>query len=143
VAVGVNYGLNSYFTKLGYGHRGLALSTGIVALSNFVLLYWFMRQEVARLETKKLAVALAKIFLASDALALVCWGANWLLLGPWQTMGLVMRMSALGLTIAVALSAFCAVASMLGLREMRDVLGAIRRKLSRGARAVPSGDEAP
>jgi len=52
-------------------------------------------------------------------------------------------MSALGLTIAVALSAFCAVASMLGLREMRDVLGAVRRRLSRRARAVPSGDEAP
>ena len=144
VAIGLNFGLNSYFTKHGYGHRGLALSTGCVALSNFVLLYWFMRREVARLETKRLFLALAKIFLASDALALVCWGAKWLLLERWQTMGLLLRMSALGLTIAVSLAAFCAVASMLGLREMRDLLDAVRRKLSRrSARAAAQGDEAP
>ena len=138
-AIGVNFGLNSLFIKIGYGHRGLALSTGFVALCNFILLYWFMRQEVARLETRKLLVALAKIFLASDALALVCWGAKWLLLERWETMGLWMRMSALGLTIAVSLAAFCAVASMLGLREMRDLLDAVRRKISRRrVRGVPS-----
>ena len=144
IAIGLNFGLNSVFTKLGYGHRGLALSTGCVALSNFVLLYWFMRREMARLETKQLFVALAKIFLASDALALVCWGAKWLLLDRWLTMGLLLRMSSLGLTIGVSLAAFCAVASMLGLREMRDLLDAVRRKLSRrAARAVPSDEEAP
>ena len=144
LAIGLNYELNSLFISLGYGHRGLAMSTGLVALSNFVLLYWFMRREVARLETKRLFIALAKIFLASDALALVCWGSKWLLLERWETMGLMMRMSALGLTIAVSISAFCAVASMLGLREMRDVLDAVRRKLARrGARAGSSDEEAP
>jgi putative peptidoglycan lipid II flippase len=144
IAIGLNYGLNSYFTKHGYGHRGLALSTGFVALSNFLLLYWCMRREVARLETKKLFVTLAKIFLASDALALVCWGAKWLLLERWETMGLLLRMSSLALTIGVSLAAFCAVASMLGLREMRDLLDAVRRKLSRkSAHAAASGEEAP
>jgi len=142
IAIGLNYSLNSYFTQLGYGHRGLALSTGFVALSNFLLLYWCMRREVAGLETKRLFVALAKVFLASDALALVCWGAKWLLLKPWDTMGLWMRMSSLGLTIAVSLAAFCAVASVLGLHEMRDLLDSVRRKLSRRTvRAVPSSEE--
>jgi putative peptidoglycan lipid II flippase len=131
VAIGVNYGLNSLFTRLGYGHRGLALSTGCVALSNFLLLYWFMRREIVRLETRHLLVTLVKIFLASDALALVCWGAQWLLLERWQTMGLLLRVSALGLTIGLALVAFCAVAAMLRLSEMHDVLDAVRKKLSR------------
>jgi putative peptidoglycan lipid II flippase len=140
LAIGLNYGLNSYFTKQGHGHRGLAMSTGCVALFNFLLLYWFMRREVARLETKRLLVALAKIFLASDALALVCWGGKWLLLDRWQTMGLAMRISALGLTIGVSLAAFCGVAAMLGLREMRDVLDAVRRKVARrGARSIAPG----
>ncbi len=143
IAIGTNFALNSFFTKQGYGHRGLALSTGFVALSNFVLLYLCMRKEVARLETKKLFVALAKIFLASDALALVCWGAKWLLLERWQTMGLVMRMSSLALTIGVSLAAFCAVASALGLREMRDLLDGVRRKLSRRSPPVSSSEEAP
>ena len=144
IAIGVNFGLNSYFTRHGYGHRGLALSTGCVALTNFGLLYWFMRREIVTMETRRLLVTLVKVFLASDALALVCWGGKWLLLERWQTMGLLLRISALGLTILLALAAFCAVAAMLRLREMRDLLDAVRRKLSRrSARAAASGEEAP
>ena len=131
VAIGINYGLNSLFTRLGYGHRGLALSTGCVALANFFLLYWFMRRTVSRMETRRLLVTLVKVFLASDVLALVCWGAKALLLGPWATMGLALRIVALGLTIGLALGAFCTAAALLKLREMHDVLDAVRRKLSR------------
>ena len=131
LAIGINYGLNSLFTRLGYGHRGLALSTGCVALANFFLLYWFMRRTVSRMETKRLVVTLGKVFLASDVLALVCWGAKELLLGPWATMGLALRIVALTLTIGLAAGAFSMVAALLRLREMRDVLDAVRRKLSR------------
>ena len=131
VAIGINYGLNALFTNLGYGHRGLALSTGCVALANFFLLYWFMRREVARMETRRLLVTLVKIFLASDVLALVCWGAKELLLGPWATMGLALRIIALTLTIGLAVGAFITAAALLRLREMRDVLDAVKRKLSR------------
>ncbi|MEO6740279.1 MAG: murein biosynthesis integral membrane protein MurJ [Chthoniobacteraceae bacterium] len=144
LAIGVNFGLNSWFTKLGYGHRGLALSTGIVALTNFGLLYWFMRREIVTLQTRKLLVTLVKVFLASDALALVCWGGKWLLLERWETMGLLLRMSALTLTILLAIGAFSAVAAMLRLREMRDLLDAVQRKLARRtAGAGSSGEEAP
>jgi putative peptidoglycan lipid II flippase len=140
----VNYGLNSLFMSRGYGHGGLALSTGIVALTNFGLLYWCMRREIASLETRRLTITLVKVFLASDVLALVCWGAKWLLLERWQTMGLLLRMSALGLTIVLSLAAFGAVASMLGLGEMRSVLDAVRRKfLRRSARVAESSGEAP
>ena len=143
LAIGVNFGLNSWFTKLGYGHRGLALSTGCVALTNFGLLYWCMRREIARLDTRRLLVTLVKVFLASDALALVCWGSKWLLLERWHTMGLFLRMSALGLTVVLAMSAFAAVAAMLRLREMRDLLDVVNSKLSRRkARAAASDEEA-
>jgi hypothetical protein len=53
-------------------------------------------------------------------------------------------MSGLGLTIALSIGAFCVVAAMLGVHEMRDLLGAVRRRLSRrSAAAVASGEEAP
>jgi putative peptidoglycan lipid II flippase len=130
-SIGLNYGLNSLFIALGYGHKGLALSTGCVALTNFFLLYWFMRREIARLETRRLLVALVKIFLASDALALVCWGAKWLLLGPWATMGLTLRVAALCLTIGLAIGAFSTVAAFLRMREMHDLLDVVRRRLIR------------
>ena len=133
IAIGVNFGLNFWFTKLGYGHSGLAMSTGIVALTNFAILYCCMKREIVSLETRRLLVVLVKVFLASDALALVCWGAKWLLLERWQTMGLPLRMSALGLTIALSMAAFCTVAAILRLREMHDLLDAVRRKISRRA----------
>jgi putative peptidoglycan lipid II flippase len=135
LAIGMNYGLNSLFTRWGYGHRGLALSTGCVALTNFCLLYWFMRKEIAHLQTKKLLVVLARVFLASDALALVCWGCQWLLLDRWADMAFPLRALALALTIALALAAFCTTASLLKLREMNDVLTALHRKLTRRKQA--------
>ena len=131
LAIGVNYGLNVTFTRMGWGHRGLALSTGCVALSNFLLLYWFMRREVAGLESRRMLVTLAKVLIASDVLALVCWGSKWLLLERWETMGLFLRISALGLTIALGATAYCGAASLLRLREMNDVLGTLRRRLAR------------
>ena len=67
ISIAVNLGLNFTFMELGYGFRGLALSTGCVALANFGLLYWFMRKEIGSINTKPLLVTLAKVFLASDA----------------------------------------------------------------------------
>ena len=146
VAIGLNYGLNSLFTSLGYGHSGLALSTGCVALANFCLLYWFMRREIASLETKRMLITLAKIVFASEALALVCWGGKWLLLSRWATMGLMLRTTALTLTIGLALGAFCAAAALLKLPQMHDLLNALSRKLSRRKgdevqRSVSSNEE--
>jgi putative peptidoglycan lipid II flippase len=131
VSIGVNYGLNWLFMRWGYGHRGLALSTGVVALTNFALLYLCMRKEVARMETRRLVVALGKVVLASDALALACWGCDWLMLSRWQEMGFTLRVLALSLTIGLSLGAFCLVASLLRLREMNDILETVRRKLRR------------
>src|SRR5205807_2155001 len=48
----INFGLNWFFMfKLGLGHRGLALSTSLVALTNFLLLYIMMRKYAGSLET--------------------------------------------------------------------------------------------
>jgi putative peptidoglycan lipid II flippase len=132
ISIAVNYGLNSWFMHLGYGFRGLALSTGCVALANFALLYWFMRKEIVGLQTKRLLVVVAKIVLASDALALVCWGCDWLMLSRWADMGYAFRLLCLGLTISLAIGGFAFVAYFLRLREMHDLLGAMQRRLNRG-----------
>ena len=46
-------------------------------------------------------------------------------------MSFFLKALSLGLTIFLALAAFIAVANALKLREMRDVLDAVNRKLSR------------
>ncbi len=131
ISIAVNLGLNFTFMELGYGFRGLALSTGCVALANFALLYWFMRKEIGSIDTKPLLIVLAKVFLASDALALVCWGCDWLMLSRWAEMGFVFRLISLSLTIGLAIGAFAVVATLLRLREMHDLLDAMKRRLNR------------
>lgn len=130
-SIGLNYGLNSLFVRLGWGHEGLAMSTGYVALTNFVLLYWFMHKEIGHLRTNQLLVTLAKVFLATDALALVCLGCDWLFLSKWLEMSFFLRLLSLGMTIFLAIAAFAGVANLLKLREMRDITDVVNRRLSR------------
>jgi len=131
LSIGVNYGLNYLFMHWGWGFRGLTLSTSIVALANFGLLYFFMRKEMRRLETRRLLVTLAKIFLATDALLLVCFGCQWLMLDRWAHMGFVLRIASLLVTVGLATGAFAFTAHLLKLREMRDMLSAVARRFAR------------
>ncbi len=141
-SIGVNYGLNFLFMHWGWGFRGLAISTGIVALANFGFLYFFMQKEMGRLETKRLLVTLAKIFLATDALVAVCLGCNWLMLDRWAHMGFILRLSSLLVTVGLGAGAFALTAHLLHLREMRDMLSAVARRLARRrGKDIPSTSE--
>ncbi len=132
LAIGTNLLLNWWFTfHLGWGHRGLALSTGLVATINFLLLYALMRRHARGLETRLMGVALGKIAVAGIALALVCWAADVWLLAAWTRMSFAARLAALLATIASAGGAFFATAWLLKLDEMREVAGIFRRRLAR------------
>lgn len=133
-SIALNYGLNALFVSWGMGHQGLAMSTGCVALTNFALLYWLMHRNIGSMETKRLLITLAKVFLATDALALVCLGCDWLFLAKWDRMNFFIKCLSLSLTIGIGMAAFVAVASVLKLREMKDVVDVVNRKLSRSRR---------
>src|SRR2546421_1400710 len=69
-SIGLNAALNWFFTfRLELGHRGLALSTSLVALTNFIILYVMMRRYIGRLETGEMLRTLAKLFVAGALLA--------------------------------------------------------------------------
>src|SRR5204862_6746699 len=96
LAIGTNLFLNWLFTfRLGWGHRGLALSTSIVATINFLLLYLLMRKQTTRLETRQMLVALGKICLAGLLLALVCWAANLWWFNNWEQFRFFPKLTAL------------------------------------------------
>ena len=70
LSIAINFGLNWFFTlNLGLGHRGLALSTSLVAITNFVILYAMMRRYTGRLETGAMIRTLAKLLVAGALLA--------------------------------------------------------------------------
>ena len=87
LAIGANLFLNWLFTfRLGWGHRGLAFSTSLVATINFLLLYALMRRHTRRLETRQMLIGLGKICVAGALLALICWAANYWWLDAWSDM---------------------------------------------------------
>src|SRR5206468_3690529 len=70
----INFVLNWFFMfKVGLGHRGLALSTSLVALTNFLLLYIMMRRYAGPLETGALFALLGKLAIPVALLAGICW----------------------------------------------------------------------
>jgi len=130
-SIGLNVALNWFFTfRLELGHRGLALSTSLVALTNFLLLYVMMRRYTGRLETGEMIRTLAKLFVAGTLLAGICFLAQYfhLVSAEW-----VLWRKALGLaaTIAVGGGVFFGAAYSLHVAEVRDVVELVRGKLSR------------
>jgi putative peptidoglycan lipid II flippase len=130
IAVGVNLACNWLFTfRLGWGHRGLALSTGCVAVTNFVLLYMLMRRHVSHMHTGLLATMLAKVLLAGVALGAVCWAGEHWLLAQWQVQPTAPKAFGLVVTIGFATAVFFAVAALLRITEVTHVVALVRQKL--------------
>jgi putative peptidoglycan lipid II flippase len=132
IAVGVNIALNSLFTFYFHlGHRGLALSTGCVAMSNFVILYWLMRRETRLLETRALLGLLAKLAVPCLLLAGACWASRVWLMPDWATMSFAPKALALLATIVVAAVLFFGTATLFRITEVEDATAVFRRKLAR------------
>ncbi len=131
-AIGANLLLNWFFTfHLGMGHRGLALSTGCVAICNFVALYLLMRKATGSLETGQLVSGTCKLLVAGAAMSAVCvGGARWMA-ADWVHSNRGVHALQLGAVIVAAAVVFFAVARVLRVEEMDDLTGALRRRLKR------------
>ena len=107
IAIGINVVLNGIFTyALGWGHRGLALSTSVTAIVNFTLLYVLMRRRMGQLETRQMAATLAKLAVAGGALAGACLLGRWALLDGFDYFSLVEKAGSLFTVIAAGGAAF-------------------------------------
>jgi len=129
LAIGANLFLNWLFTfRLGWGHRGLAFSTSLVATINFLLLYALMRRHTRRLETHQMLLALVKICLAGALLAVVCWAANYWWLDAWASLRFFAKLTALLVTILFGAIAFFAAAFLLRISEVQDIIDVFWRR---------------
>jgi putative peptidoglycan lipid II flippase len=142
LAIGTNLFLNWLFTfRLGWGHRGLAFSTSIVATINFLLLYALMWRETRGLESRHLLVGLAKICLAGLLLALICSVANYCWLDRWEALRFVEKLSVLFGTIIVSATAFFAAAFLLHIDEVRNLFDLVKCRIARSSSLErPAGD---
>jgi putative peptidoglycan lipid II flippase len=132
LAIGLNLLFNWIFTfRLGWGHRGLAFSTGCVATCNFLFLYVLMQRQLGGLESRRMLVTLLKIGLAGAALAAVCAASDRWFLADWATQGLLKKTTILLTTVAVAGGVFGLCAAALKVEELTALLGSVARRLRR------------
>jgi len=134
LAVALNLLFNWIFTfRLGWGYRGLAFSTGCIATFNFLLLYALMRRHLNGLESRRMLVMLGKVAVAAAALVAVCAASSHWLLAGWETQTFLSKLGALLGTVSVGTLVFAGCGAALHIEELRQVQGAIRRRLRRAA----------
>ena len=134
LAVALNLLFNWIFTfRLGWGHRGLAFSTGCIATFNFLLLYVLMRKHLDGLESRRLLVMLGKVATAAAALVVVCAAASYWLLADWATQTFLIKLTALLGTVITGALVFAGCGLLLHIEELKELQSALKRRLKRVA----------
>lgn len=114
-----------------FGHRGLALSTAVAAMVNFLILYGMMSRHAGTLDTRRFLGTLTRCALAAGVLGLICWlglsfGAMWL-----GSPLLIVRALSLLVLVGVAGLAYFAICLGLRVEEIQDAVRIVERKLRR------------
>ena len=132
IAVALNLLFNWVFTfRLGWGHRGLAFSTGLVATCNFLVLYMLMRRRLRGLESGRMLAMLLKLAVAALPLVAVCAASSHWLLADWATQGFLPKLGALLATVVIGATVFVGGCVLLRVGEVEELIHALRRRLRR------------
>ena len=134
ISIAINYFAASTMIRVaGLGHAGLALSTSIVALFNFIVLFWTMRVRIGGIHGRALAATVGKVAVASIVMGAVCFGSSyvmreWLGLTKWA------RVADLAVSIPLGVAALYATARALRVAELEMAWAAIGGPLARRLR---------
>lgn len=118
-------------TPSGYGHVGVALATSTVALVNFFALALFMRRRIKRLNGREVLSTFIRIAIASVVMSVICYFSYHLLLGRLGIGSIVVKLIEAFVPITLGGVTFLLIAKLLGVKELDQAFGAIRRKLQR------------
>ncbi|HTM50064.1 MAG TPA: murein biosynthesis integral membrane protein MurJ [Bryobacteraceae bacterium] len=134
ISIAINYFAASTMIKVaGLGHAGLALSTSIVAIFNFLALLWAMRARVNGIHGRELLSTLVKVAAASLAMGAACYGSShwvrqWLGIARWA------RLADLAISISLGVAVFYAAARALKVAELEMAWTAVAGPLARRLR---------
>lgn len=131
VSIFINYLLNWTFVRvLGWGHGGLAFSTSTVALFNFCILFWFMRNRIDGINGRRLMSSITRIGLATGVMGAACWGASHIVEGAFGT-SFGGRFVNLALSIPLGVGVLFGACRVLRVSELEAATQAIRARLGR------------
>lgn len=130
VAMACNFGLNWYMVRvMGWGHESLALTTSLVAVLNFMLLYGFLRRYVKDLSFGAIWQTLWRSGVAALVMGGFAWWARGIFFLPslpkswWLSAVIVMAI------VGAAAALYFGICLMLGVTEARDAIGMVMRRL--------------
>lgn len=110
--------------------RGLALSTSTVALMNFALLYVVMHRRIEGIESRRTAISVGKILVASVAMGFVCWAISGFI-GRTLGVSFTARIINVLASVSVGAGAFYIAASMLGVQELKAASDVFAKRFAR------------
>ncbi len=115
----VNIGLCWLFAmKLGLAAPGLALSTSVVALVNFLLLLGFMRRKIERIEARSLLWTLVKVGVATALMSATAYSAHQFLV--------INQYLNLLVAVVAAVIVYGAAGKLLRIEELGELIGVFR-----------------
>ena len=114
----------------GFGHVGVALATSTVALVNFFALTFLMRRKINRLNGREIGAAFIKIVIAAAAMSAVCYFSYRYLHGYFLEKNFLIRLAEAFVPIALGGVTFLAMAKLLRISEIEQVISMIRRRIS-------------
>jgi len=137
-SIGVNFATAEIMIRAaGMGHAGLALSTSVVALFGFLLLFEILRRRIGGIHGRDLARGIGKVLLASlvmaGATALSSHGVE-----RWLGVSQLARLADLVVSIPVGLLVFYGMCRALGVDEVDMAISAFTRPVSRRFRRKTS-----
>ena len=134
-SIAINFGAAATLIHItGLGHAGLAMSTSIVALFGFVVLFEVLRKRIGGVHGRELRAGIAKVLVASLAMAAVTALSSHGM-EHWLGISQLARLADLAVSIPLALAVFYGMCRALGVSELDMAIRAfsapIRRRLHR------------
>jgi putative peptidoglycan lipid II flippase len=130
LSIGVNLGINLILIRV-LGYRGLALGTAIAAMFNAVVLMWLLRGRLDGIDGRRIAIALAKITVASFAMGIAAhFTAVWLT-AMTPAGGEIAKFVRVFGAIAAALAVLGTAARLLRIGEFSDATARVLQRFGR------------
>jgi putative peptidoglycan lipid II flippase len=128
VTIAVNVAANIALVGV-LGFRGLALGTSIAMLANGVTLLVLLHRHLGGLEERQLLATLAKMLVASTAMALAAIAADRLLASALPGESVIVQSVRLFSAIGAGLAVLAVSAKVLRIRELTDALSDVTARL--------------
>jgi putative peptidoglycan lipid II flippase len=125
----VNAGLNILLVR-EMGYRGLALGTSVAAIFNATLLLVLLRRHLDGLDGRRVWSSFARIALASLLMGATALGVDAALSAALPGSSLAAQLARLAATIGAALAMLAAASHLLRIREFREGVEMVTRRLA-------------